>query len=271
MAVDKPLSTINNPALPDIKRKDAYWVEPALIVIVFVAFIIYVTWRTFENNYFDAAQADPRLNYLSPLYSPNFSGAVKGWHLFGMRFSPAILILPVPLLFRTTCYYYRKAYYRAFFGDPSACAVKEALAGARKNYTGERAFPLILQNIHRYAFYLAAIVMVVLWYDAILAFTVHTPTGLAPYVGVGSIIFLVNVILLSLYTFSCHSWRHLAGGCVNCYSRNQNTKTRHGIWQRITHLNENHQLWAWCSLFSVALTDLYVRLVASGAIHFSHI
>src|SRR5580700_9427460 len=122
MAIDKPLSTINNPALPDIKRRDAYWVEPLLTLVVFTAFIIYATYRTFENDYYEASQAVPALNYLSPLYSPAIT---VSWALFGKHISPALFILPVPLLFRFTCYYYRKAYYRAFVGDPWACAVKE--------------------------------------------------------------------------------------------------------------------------------------------------
>ena len=72
--------------------------------------------------------------------------------ILGKHVSPALFILPFPLLFRATCYYYRKAYYRAFFWDPPACAVSEV--APRKNYTGEREFPFILQNLHRYAFYL---------------------------------------------------------------------------------------------------------------------
>ena len=35
--------------------------------------------------------------------------------------NPALLVLPFPLTFRLTCYYYRKAYYRAFFWSPPAC------------------------------------------------------------------------------------------------------------------------------------------------------
>ena len=64
--------------------------------------------------------------------------------------SPAIIILIVPLGFRMTCYYYRKAYYRSFWLSPPACAVAEPHA----KYTGETRFPLIIQNIHRYFFYL---------------------------------------------------------------------------------------------------------------------
>ena len=258
MALDNiPRSTVYNNALPEIKRRDNWWVQPLSTVIVFTAFIIYVTFRTFENDFYEVLQ----YGYLSPFYSPKIT---VGWQVFGKHVSPAIFILPVPLLFRTTCYYYRKAYYRAFFQDPTACAVKEPFK--RPKYTGERQFPFVLQNIHRYAFYLAAIVMVVLWSDTFLSFTSVSAAGTRQFgVGLGSIIFLINVVLLSLYTFSCHSWRHLTGGCVNCFSADASTKTRHTIWERITHLNENHALWAWCSLFSVAITDLYVRALATGA------
>jgi hypothetical protein len=261
MALDNiPRSTVYNNALPEIKRRDAWWVQPLATVIVFTAFIIYTTFRTFENDFYDTT-LKYGFDYLSPFYSPTIH---VSWMPFGKHFSPAIFILPVPLLFRTTCYYYRKAYYRAFFQDPTACAVKEPFK--RPKYTGEREFPFVLQNIHRYAFYLAALVMLVLWYDTFLAFT-RVEAGARHFgMGVGSIIFLINVVLLSLYTFSCHSWRHLTGGCVNCFSANSDTKSRHSLWEKITHLNENHQLWAWASLFSVAITDIYVRAVAMGAI-----
>ena len=103
--------------------------------------------------------------YLSPFYSPEI---VTKWTVLGRHFSPALFILPFPLFFRATCYYYRKAYYRAFFWDPPACAVGEI--APRKNYTGERAFPFVLQNLHRYAFYFAVVILVILWWDALLAF-----------------------------------------------------------------------------------------------------
>ena len=58
---------------------------------------------------------------ISPFYSPLilFLPPVLAW------VSPAFLILWAPAGFRVTCYYYRKAYYRAFFLDPVACAVGE--------------------------------------------------------------------------------------------------------------------------------------------------
>ena len=238
--------------LPKTQRQDAWWVQPMVTAFVLGLFAIFATGRAFENaNYYAAP-------YLSPFYSPLIA---THWQFFGRHFSPALFILPFPLLFRATCYYYRKAYYRAFFWDPPACAVSEV--APRKHYTGEREFPFILQNLHRYAFYFAVVVVLILWWDAFLAFDFGGRFG----IGLGSLIFLVNVILLSLYTFSCHSWRHLSGGCLNCFSCSAGAKTRHSLWERITHWNENHALWAWLSLFSVVITDLYVRGLATGLFH----
>jgi hypothetical protein len=77
---------------------------------------------------------------------------------------------------------------------------------------------------------------------------------------------LANVILLSLYSFSCHSLRHLIGGKLDCFSCSQSSHLRYKGWKGVSALNENHMLFAWLSLFSVGLTDLYIRLVSSGAI-----
>jgi hypothetical protein len=223
-------------------RRDAWWIAPLLTAIVLGGFGIYATWRAFENKFYEVGP------YLSPFYSPLLD--FSWW-----RFSPAILILWAPLGFRVTCYYYRKAYYRAFFWDPPACAVGEH----RKSYSGETRFPFILQNLHRYFFYAATIVVGFLWYDAIKAFFFDGKFG----IGIGSIVLLVNVILLSLYSFSCHSFRHLIGGNLDQFSK---CPTRYKLWGAASILNHNHMLWAWISLFSVALADFYIRLVASGAI-----
>ena len=169
-----------------------------------------------------------------------------------------MLILGGPLGFRATCYYYRKAYYRAFFLDPPACAVPER----KRNYAGETRFPFILQNVHRYFMYVAVIFLVFLWHDAISAFFFTNGFG----IGVGTLVLLVNVILLSLYFFSCHSVRHLFGGKLDCFSCVNFGGVRHSTWKNLSFLNEHHMLFAWTSLFSVGLADFYVRLVASGAI-----
>src|SRR5207247_2294228 len=170
--------------------------------------------------------------------------------------SPALLVLWAPLGFRATCYYYRKAYYRAFFWAPPACAVRDL----PKAYAGETRFPFLFQNVHRYFFYLAVIVVLFLWWDALLAF--RFPQGVG--VGVGTLVMLANILLLSSYTFSCHSCRHVCGGHVDAFSR---AGLRHRLWEAVSRLNERHGAVAWASMISVALTDLYIRLVAMGVLH----
>jgi hypothetical protein len=230
------------------QRRDAWFLEILPTLVVFSAFLVYATWRAFEGKFYWAAP------YLSPFYSPLIDPNHHWWPL-----SPAVLILGGPAGFRFTCYYYRKAYYRAFVFHPPACAVGEERHG---NYRGEAKFPLILQNVHRYFFYVVTIFLCFLWYDAVMAF--RFPNGFG--VGVGSIIMLVNVILLTTYSASCHSLRHLVGGKLDCFSCASFGAPRHGAWSFVTKLNEHHMFWAWMSLFSVALTDLYIRLVSAGII-----
>jgi hypothetical protein len=229
-------------------RRDAWWVENIPVIIILGGFGIYATLRAFEGAYY---QWGP---YLSPFYSPLIDPQHHWWPL-----SPALLILAFPLGFRTTCYYYRKAYYRAFFMDPPGCAVGEFRG---HSYRGETRFPFILQNLHRYFFLGAAIFLCFLWYDAITAFWFEGQF----FVGVGTLVLVVNVTLLSLYTLSCHSWRHLIGGKLDCFSCTAFNKTRHGFWKKTSVLNERHMLFAWISMLSVGFADFYVRLVASGAI-----
>jgi hypothetical protein len=116
--------------------------------------------------------------------------------------------------------------------------------------------------VHRYFFYLALVFLGFLWYDTVLAFNFDGHFG----VGVGTLVMLANIILLTLYTFSCHSLRHLAGGKVDCFSCVSFGKVRHAGWRGLTFLNERHMLWAWLSLFSVGLVDFYIRCLATGAI-----
>jgi hypothetical protein len=124
-------------------RRDRWWLQPLVTVAVLAGFVVYGTWVAFANR---AYFADP---YLSPFYSPCLTSSCEQptWAIIGSWWplSPALLVLPFPLGFRLTCYYYRKAYYRSFWWAPPACAVPDA----RPRYTGETRFPLILQNIHR--------------------------------------------------------------------------------------------------------------------------
>ncbi|MBI1760097.1 MAG: succinate dehydrogenase [Acidobacteria bacterium] len=227
-------------------RRDAWWTELLPVIFVLGGFGVYATFRAFEGAHYEWGP------YLSPLYSPLFKP--RWW-----PFSPAILILMVPLGFRSTCYYYRKAYYRAFFLTPPSCAVTGRGAGS---YSGERKFPFILQNLHRYFLYLALIFIAILAYDALRAFWFADGFG----VGVGTLIMVVNVVYLGAYTLSCHSLRHLIGGKLDCFSCEVAGATRYKAWRLSSFLNERHMLYGWISVFTVALTDLYIMLVARGVI-----
>src|SRR5277367_4893015 len=241
------LRTVDAQRFGSTLRRDAWWLEIIPVVIVLGGFGLYATLRAFEGRFYEWGP------YLSPFYSPLIDPQHHWW-----PFSPAILILAGPLGFRATCYYYRKAIYRGFLLDPPACAVSEG----KRNYTGETKFPFILQNVHRYFLYLAILFLVFLWHDAVRAFFFDGKFG----VGVGSLVLTLNVSLLSLYTFSCHSLRHLAGGKLDCFSCATFGKPRYGAWRAISFLNERHMIFAWCSLISVGSADFYIRMVSSGTI-----
>ena len=251
-------------------RQDRWWLSPLISFSVLSAFIIYSTWAAFVNgDYFVRP-------YLSPFYSPciatvcggdshqGIHGAAGVPHvgIFGpwWAISPAILILIVPLGFRMTCYYYRRAYYRAFWLSPPACAVAEP----HKKYSGETRFPLILQNVHRYFFYLGLGLNLILTWDAVESFIDQRSSAIGGgHVGLGSFVLLINAVLLWSYSLSCHSCRHIVGGRLKHFSRHP---IRFKFWGVVSKLNSRHMQIAWTSLIWVALTDLYVRLAASGTL-----
>lgn len=247
-------------------RTDRWWTGPILTFLGLSAFVVYSTWAAFQGNYYFYG------SYLSPFYSPlifidpsvpgaaplehAWIGAWPGWWPALLPASPAFLVLAFPGAFRFTCYYYRKAYYRSFVGSPPGCAVGPL---PRKNYKGETFF-LLFQNLHRYALYFALLFILILYYDAFCAFFRDGKFG----VGVGSMVLLLNATFLACYTLGCHSWRHLVGGRLDCFSCDGSAKARHRIWKRVTALNERHMLFAWVSLFWVGFSDFYVRMVSMG-------
>ena len=236
------------------RRRDSWWVAPTVQGILFTVCATYlffsgILWTPIFGT---AYLVD---GYLSPLFSPLIK---PDW--LPTWISPGLFILWVPLGFRATCYYYRKAYYRFYFADPPGCAVGES--PIHRGYRMETAFPFILQNIHRYFLYLAFIPLFFLWVDGISALV---PDGRVR-LGLGGVILLVNAALLTGYSLSCHSLRHVVGGKLDCFSCSRGTKVRYGVWQRVTALNRRHMSWAWASLITVTLADVYVRLLALGII-----
>ena len=254
------LPVVDQRKFGETMRRDAWWWPNVIIVTILTSFLVYATWAAFQNAHYTYG------SYLSPFYSPEiwgdsphaWFGPKPAWWPGWLPFSPALLILPVPALFRFTCYYYRGSYYKAFWADPPACSVGEP----RRSYLGERTFPLVMQNIHRYGLLLAFVFLVFLWYDAWQAFWFESVTGGKSFgIGVGSLVMLANVILLSGYTIGCHSMRHVVGGLLDQMSK---APVRKFAYDCSSVCNRGHMSWAWCSLFSVALTDVYIRLCAMG-------
>jgi hypothetical protein len=244
-------------------RRDAWWAAPLAVFVGLSAFVLYATWAAFQGEHYTYGP------YLSPFYSPEiFGDSPHAW--FGPKpagwpgwlpFSPALLILPFPGLFRFTCYYYRGAYYKAFWADPPSCAVGEP----RKSYWGEHSFPLILQNVHRYFMWVAIVFIAFLSYDVWLALWFTNPaTGVREFgVGLGTLVLALNVVLLASYTWGCHVLRHVVGGQMDEVSKSPVCDMAYAC---VSGLNGRHQLFAWLSLFSVMSSDLYVRLCSMGVL-----
>ncbi len=244
------------------RRQDAWWLEPMIAFIVFSSFIGYATYRALTGGHYAVG------GYLSPFFSPElwgdsphaWFGPKPEWIPAWVPFTPAFLILPFPGGFRLTCYYYRGAYYKAFWADPPSCAVGEPRSG----YRGENKLPLILHNVHRYFLYAALVFLVFLAHDAWKAMWFLGADGKEHFgVGLGTLILTLNVVLLGGYTFGCHSFRHLVGGVFDVLSGRPIRKTAYAC---ASWCNKHHMRWAWFSLFGVMGSDIFVNLLSRGTI-----
>lgn len=264
---------------PENPRKDSYWVTPTAILAAFVIFIAYSTVRAFMGKYFATyhdgnvftnwslantlTQADSiRPHYWSPFYDPympQYLPFLQNWKLGSWPISASLYVLIYPLLFRLSCYYCRRTYYRAVFKDPEACAVREKFAG--RQYTGETKLPAKSLNYHRYLFYVAVILVILHWVTLYQAFFCTRNNSIHLYIGLGTFILMLDTFALTAYTFTCHSWRHLIGGAFNRLSQHP---ARTKIWTTVSKLNNYHGQFFWISLFTVAFADFYVYLVSSG-------
>jgi hypothetical protein len=239
-------------------RTDRWWVAPLLTVAGLVAWLAYAVFRVFmQSDYFKIGKG---YHYLTPFYSPCVSNGCNpqvaefGRFLPDWRIIPyAAVSLPFLLLFRLTCYYYRKAYYRSFWASPPACAVPDG----HTTYTGETRYPLLFQNLHRYAFYAAVLISLVNTWDAIRSFDGTDGLGF----GLGNLVLLANVVLLWAYTLSCHSCRHIIGGRLKHFSQHP---VRYKAWGFVSKLNGHHMGLAWTTLASLAVADFYVMAVSAG-------
>jgi hypothetical protein len=246
-------------------RIDRWWTQPAVTGLGLVVLFGYLTLRAFNATY---VWADP---YISPVVAPalftpiaGYPGAVPVSHAWLGAFpawwpsfiprTPALFVPWIAIAFRFTCYYYRGAYYKAFFLSPPACAVR----GVQQHYRGETRL-LIVQQLHRYALYGALFLLACLWWEALAAFFRDGRLG----IGVGTAVMIVNATLLTGYTLGCHSWRHLIAGRHDCLSCGA---ARYQLWKKSSWLNERHMAFAWFSLVWVVLTDVYIYLVSTGTV-----
>jgi hypothetical protein len=123
----------------------------------------------------------------------------------------------------------------------------------------------LFQNLHRYFLYLALVFLIILSIDVVRACIWPVPAGGTTFgISLGTVVLAANTALLTLYTFSCHSLRHLVGGSVDCFSCVAFGQTRYKLWRGVSLLNAQHMGWAWASLLMVAFADFYVWMVASG-------
>src|ERR1051325_11124826 len=83
-------------------------------------------------------------------------------------------------------------------------------------------------------------------------------------IGVGTVLLAVNVVCLGGYTLGCHSMRHILGGFRDQFSRKPIFRVPYAC---STCANRVHNRWAWVSLFTVVLSDVYIRMCSMGLWH----
>ena len=82
------------------------------------------------------------------------------------------------------------------------------------------------------------------------------------HMGLGTVLMLANVVLIWLYTLSCHSCRHIVGGRLRHFSKHP---VRYKLWTWVSKLNARHAtLRVVLAVLGRAGGPLH-RLLASGA------
>lgn len=175
-------------------------------------------------------------------------------------YSPTILIVPLPGAFRLTCYAYRKDYHRHIFKHPLGCSNADRGESSSRHYTGERNAIFQLENFHRYFLYAGIAILPFFYYDFAHSLVYSGVLTLR----LGSILLLVNALTLTAWTVSCHAFRHMVGGNIDCYSCVAGGGVRKEIYDRQSSLNKHHEALAWISLLTIFFADLYLRGVAAG-------
>jgi hypothetical protein len=175
-------------------------------------------------------------------------------------YSPTILVLPFVGLYRLTCYAYRKDYNRHIFKHPIACSVIGRLDDNKRGYTGETSGIFKIENLHRYFLYSAIAILPFFYYDLYISMFY---TG-SFVLRLGSLILATNAVLITLYVFSCHSFRSLIGGRKDCFSCMHGGKGIKRVYDSQSKINAHHETLAWASLIFIIFVDLYIRALVAG-------
>lgn len=236
-------------------RSDNWWLMPVLQGAYLFLFGFYAIWAValdFQN--YDAMIGGT--HFVSPFFNPDIEVA---WWPEGL--SPGLILIWAPLGFRATCYYARKVYYRAFFWDPPGCAISEAKAN-HGEYRGENKAPYIINNIHRYFFFIAFVLAI---FHSIEFIKLVFSGGFGTLEGsIATIILGIDALFLALYVLSCHSCKHIVGGSLNRTRGSSLRRFRYKSWKFIKKLNVNHHAYFWLSLTTILVADVYIRFILAA-------
>ena len=207
--------TLREHGFAKTQRRDAWWAGPLVTALVLGGFVIYTTFRIFQNAYFQfghgtevAARAcvSALADVLAAVGAAglgagvDFAGDVHS--VDAGRVSADVLLLSQGVL------------PGVLFGSAGVRGGRAAgpICRARR---GCCCFRIFIATF----LYVALVFIVILGYDAIHSFIWPTADGGLTFgVSVGSLVLTTGTTLLALYTFSCHSLRHLVGGNVDCFS-----------------------------------------------------
>lgn len=175
-------------------------------------------------------------------------------------YSPTLAVIPLIAVFRLSCYAYRKDYYRHVFKHPLGCQSSDRLDEEKRTYKGETGF-FSLNNFHRYFLYIAIAILPFFYYDIYISMVYYSG-----YVTLrlGTVILIINALLLTTWTFSCHAFRHITGGYIDCYACKTGGRGIKKFYNGQSYLNLHHEQLAFVSLLFVVAVDLYIRGLMYG-------
>ena len=243
-------------------RRDAWWVQPAIVFLMLSAFIVYATWAAFQGEHYAYGP------YLSPFYSPELFGSSPhawfgpkpGWWPAWLPFSPALLILPFPGLFRAHLLLLPRRLLQGVLGRSARLhrrRAAEALPGRGVVPADPAEHPPLLP-LRRAGLPGGA---------GCTTCGRRSGSPIRPPAGPRSA--SASARWCSRPTSCCSAGTRWAATRCATWSAATSTGSPGRPVRRLAYdcsscLNRAHMRWAWCSLFSVAFADLYVRLCSMG-------